>query len=106
MSEPSTDYRSLEQQTAWAGAQIAPFVTRYLNVWRPYRPFWNYEDGCIYKGALDLYAATNLRCFLERGISPLQSLSYEVFAISTAKGLGWLQQQKDSATGPMGTCLS
>lgn len=34
------------------------FATTYLASWKPYRPFWNYEDGCVYKGALDLGAAT------------------------------------------------
>ncbi|HEU4624040.1 MAG TPA: glycoside hydrolase family 88 protein [Steroidobacteraceae bacterium] len=40
------------------GAQVPPFVARYLASWQPYRPFWNYEDGCIYKGCLDLAVAT------------------------------------------------
>ena len=65
LSPTSPDYRSLEQQTAFAGPQVAPFVVRYLSLWQPYRPFWNYEDGCIYKGALDLFAATKLRFFLD-----------------------------------------
>jgi unsaturated rhamnogalacturonyl hydrolase len=34
------------------------FARRYLAGWKPYRPFWNYEDGCVYKGALDLAAVT------------------------------------------------
>ncbi len=34
------------------------FATAYLAKWKPYRPFWNYEDGCVYKGALDLAAAS------------------------------------------------
>lgn len=60
-----SDYRSLEEQTAWAGAQVAPFVRRTFAHWRPYRPFWNYEDGCIYKGALDLHAATRIQFFFD-----------------------------------------
>ncbi len=64
-SPTSSDYRSLEQQTAFAGAQVAPFVVRYLSLWQPYRPFWNYEDGCVYKGALDLFATTKIRFFLD-----------------------------------------
>jgi unsaturated rhamnogalacturonyl hydrolase len=47
-----------DAQLARFGEQVAPFVARYLAQWRPYRPFWNYEDGCIYKGCLDLAAAT------------------------------------------------
>src|SRR4051794_36129742 len=49
----------------WLGSQFAPFVTHYLAQWKPYRPFWNYEDGCIYKGCLDLAAATGERRFEE-----------------------------------------
>jgi unsaturated rhamnogalacturonyl hydrolase len=40
------------------GEQVAPFVARYLALWQPYRPFWNYEDGCIYKGCLELGVPT------------------------------------------------
>ena len=40
------------------GPRVAPFVWTYLAQWKPYRSFWNYEDGCIYKGCLDLAAAT------------------------------------------------
>jgi unsaturated rhamnogalacturonyl hydrolase len=34
--------------------QVAPFIASYLANWKPYRPYWNYEDGCIYKGCLDV----------------------------------------------------
>jgi unsaturated rhamnogalacturonyl hydrolase len=34
------------------------FIGRYLENWQPYRPYWNYEDGCIYKGLLDLAEVT------------------------------------------------
>ena len=47
------------------GSQFAPFITHYLAQWRAYRPFWNYEDGCIYKGCLDLAAATGESRFHE-----------------------------------------
>ena len=65
MSGPSPAYSPLEEQTFWAGAQAAAFVRYTLATWKPYRPFWNYEDGCIYKGALDLHAATGLRSFFD-----------------------------------------
>ncbi len=54
------------------GSQFAPFITHYLAQWQPYRPFWNYEDGCIYKGCLDLAAATGesrFRDFVLREVS-------------------------------------
>jgi unsaturated rhamnogalacturonyl hydrolase len=41
------------------------FATAYLARWKPYRPFWNYEDGCAYKGALDLSAATREKRYFD-----------------------------------------
>lgn len=61
MSRP--EFRSLEQQTAQLGPQVAPFVLRYLDRWRPYKAAWNYEDGCVWTGALALAQATGLRLF-------------------------------------------
>jgi unsaturated rhamnogalacturonyl hydrolase len=52
-------------QLARFGAQVTPYVARYIAQWQPYRPFWNYEDGCIYKGCLDLGAATGESRFHE-----------------------------------------
>ena len=46
--------------------QVATFVSHYLEQWQPYRPFWNYEDGCIYKGLLDLADASGSERFFER----------------------------------------
>jgi unsaturated rhamnogalacturonyl hydrolase len=65
MSAPAPTYAPLDVQTRWAGAHAAHFVRHVLTTWKPYRPFWNYEDGCIYKGALDLHAATGLRSFFD-----------------------------------------
>jgi unsaturated rhamnogalacturonyl hydrolase len=48
----------LRDQLAVQGGEVAPFVERYLATWKPYRLHWNYEDGCIFKGCLDLAAAT------------------------------------------------
>jgi unsaturated rhamnogalacturonyl hydrolase len=59
----SSSYRSLAEQTACYGAQVAPFLERYIAGWRNYKPAWNYEDGCVWKGALDLARATSLRGF-------------------------------------------
>ena len=47
------------------GPQVRPFIAHYLAQWHPYRPFWNYEDGCIYKGCLDLAAASGEPHFAE-----------------------------------------
>jgi unsaturated rhamnogalacturonyl hydrolase len=54
------------------GPHVRPFVGHYLAHWKPYRPFWNYEDGCIYKGCLDLAAATgddSFAQFVEREVT-------------------------------------
>jgi len=54
------------------GPRVTPFVWTYLSQWKPYRSFWNYEDGCIYKGCLDLAAAT--------GAQRLQDFAYRAVA--------------------------
>ncbi len=47
------------------GVQVPVFIGAYIQAWQPYRDFWNYEDGMIWKGALDLYAATKDRALLD-----------------------------------------
>ncbi|MBS7458179.1 glycoside hydrolase family 88/105 protein [Coralloluteibacterium stylophorae] len=49
--------RLLEDAFAGLGAEVAPFVRGALQRWRSYKPSWNYEDGVVWKGALDLAAA-------------------------------------------------
>jgi unsaturated rhamnogalacturonyl hydrolase len=34
------------------------FVDDFFNGYTNYKPTWNYEDGCVLKGAADLYDAT------------------------------------------------
>ncbi|MBE5815885.1 MAG: glycosyl hydrolase family 88 [Clostridiales bacterium] len=34
------------------------FIRRYLKDYKPYKTYWNYEDGCVLKGCMDLFAAT------------------------------------------------
>lgn len=55
----------LAEQTADLGETVAPFIQGYLARWRPYKPGWVYEDGIIFKGALDLWRATGERAFLD-----------------------------------------
>lgn len=57
----SDRYRSLDLQTRAYGPQLAAFVARYLEAWTTYKPAWNYEDGCVWKAALDLADASGLR---------------------------------------------
>lgn len=40
------------------GPHVLPFLRHYLGNWDFYKPGWNYEDGCIFKGCLDLADAT------------------------------------------------
>ena len=51
----------LESKWLPPGAPLAAFVRGYLAAWKPYREHWNYEDGCIYKGCLDLARASGER---------------------------------------------
>lgn len=36
---------------------IREYFKAYLTRYTPYKSYWNYEDGCILKGAIDLYRA-------------------------------------------------
>lgn len=47
------------------GAQVPVFVEAYIRSWRPYKKAWNYEDGMIWLGALDLYEATGDAALLD-----------------------------------------
>jgi unsaturated rhamnogalacturonyl hydrolase len=54
------------------GPQTARFVAHYIAQWQPYRHYWCYEDGCVFKGALDLADATGqgfLAQFVRREVS-------------------------------------
>jgi unsaturated rhamnogalacturonyl hydrolase len=53
--------RLLADATASFGTHVAPFVQSYVQAWRTYKPSWNYEDGCIWKGCLDLADASGQR---------------------------------------------
>ncbi len=53
-------------------ADIKAFVTRFLEEYKPYKAYWNYEDGCVLKGCIDLYQATHeeaYRAFVLRYLS-------------------------------------
>ena len=60
-----TAQRELMKQTADLGEPVAPFIRGYLARWQPYKPGWVYEDGIIFKGALDLWRATGDGAFLD-----------------------------------------
>lgn len=39
-------------------AGIKEYISAYLGAYTPYKTYWNYEDGCVLKGCVDLYKAT------------------------------------------------
>ena len=76
------------------------FAAQYLEGYRPYKSYWNYEDGCVLKGCMDLYRATGndayryfvLR-YLENVVSPegrilnFQADKYNIDSINCGKAL-------------------
>ena len=57
--------------------KINAFIRRYLDRYQDYKTYWNYEDGCVLLGCIDLYRVTGdpmcrdfvLR-YLERRVTP------------------------------------
>ncbi len=47
------------------GPQVPAFFTGYFAGHEASATYWNYEDGVVWKGALDLFAATGDRAFLD-----------------------------------------
>ena len=37
---------------------VNAYIAQYLKDYKPYKTYWNYEDGCVLKGCADLYRAT------------------------------------------------
>lgn len=61
MNAPADAVAPLANPLAGFGPAVAPFVAHYVQTWTSYKPAWNYEDGCVWKGCLDLAEATGLR---------------------------------------------
>jgi unsaturated rhamnogalacturonyl hydrolase len=73
MTKQAFSGQALSQHTERLGETVAPFIDNYLARWRSYKPGWVYEDGVIFKGALDLWRATGAPEFLqfvERNVAP------------------------------------
>ena len=45
--------------------EISTFVRQYLAQYKPYKAYWNYEDGCTLIGCIDLYRATGEELYRE-----------------------------------------
>ena len=59
------------------GEDIQSFVSQYLASYQPYKSYWNYEDGCVLIGCVDLFEATGnpvyrdfILRYLERVVTP------------------------------------
>jgi unsaturated rhamnogalacturonyl hydrolase len=69
LSAPAGRTFDLTPDTVSALGRIAPqapvFVSGYLRSHQANPTVWNYEDGVIWKGALDLYATTRDKAFLD-----------------------------------------
>lgn len=42
-------------------AKVGAFLSHYLGHWAPYKPGWVYEDGVVWKGALELFQASDVQ---------------------------------------------
>lgn len=79
---------------------VDAFVARFMDDYRPYKTYWNYEDGCVLKGLIDLYKATgDAACrsyvlnYLETFVAPDGSIpnyemrQYSIDSINCGKAL-------------------
>lgn len=44
---------------------LESYIRQYLTDYRPFKPYWNYEDGCVLLGAQRLYEATGDRFYAQ-----------------------------------------
>ena len=79
---------------------IQAFIDRYLREYQPYKKYWNYEDGCVLLGCVDLFRATGeakyrdfVLDYLNRYVSPTGEIvnfptdSYNIDSINCGKAL-------------------
>ena len=79
---------------------IKAYTKAYMASYEPHKSYWNYEDGCMLKGCIDMYRATGdadykdfvLR-YLEERVTPegvisnYQSETYNIDSINSGKSL-------------------
>ena len=53
--------------------EIRAFAAEFLGRFRPYKTYWNYEDGCVLKGCIDLYHATGEESWRDFVLNYLQT---------------------------------
>lgn len=81
-------------------ADINVFLKDFLAAYTPYKKYWNYEDGCVLKGCIDLYHATGDQIYrdfviryLETYVTPEGEISnyelrqYNIDSINSGKAL-------------------
>lgn len=56
---------------------VRAYLKDYLVGYKHYKPYWNYEDGCVLLGCIDLYEATGdllyrdfVLAYLREAVSP------------------------------------
>lgn len=52
---------------------IKAYLREFLGSYEPYKQYWNYEDGCVLKGCVDLYEATGERIYRDFVLSYLEA---------------------------------
>ncbi len=76
------------------------YAEKYLQDYVPYKQYWNYEDGCVLKGSIDLYRATGDRRYrdfavqyCDRAVGPFGSIpnfdyrEYSTDSVNCSKAL-------------------
>ena len=82
------------------------YFKEYLSRYQPYKSYWNYEDGCVLKGCIDLYEATgdtDYRDFVLRYLSQFVAADgdipnyereqYNIDSINSGKALFFAYEQ-------------
>ena len=82
---------------------IEKYIKDYLKGYKPYKTYWNYEDGCVLKGCMDMYHATEngnyeafVQAYIDRFVMPDGSIPnyqkdwYNIDSINCGKVLGGL----------------
>lgn len=80
--------------------EIKRLISSFLGEYKPYKAYWNYEDGCVLKGCIDLYHATGdeaYRAFVlnylssrvtaEGNIPNYEMRQYNIDSINSGKAL-------------------
>lgn len=91
-------------------ADIRAFLNDFLASYNPYKKYWNYEDGCVLKGCIDLYRATGdvqykdfVMKYLEEHVMPdggipnYELRQYNIDSINSGKALFFALEETGDA---------